>query len=96
MPLNFGKNSGSGSIAVGSPEIFVIEPVSRFASKAAVIRAGSSWEIAVASHACSGQLLKASTIAAVRNVLPDPTRNVVSSDAAERPRSSIAEIKWPD
>jgi hypothetical protein len=74
----------------------VIEPFSRFVSTTAVIRAGSSWEIAVASHACSGKLLKGSTIAAVRNVLPDQTQNLASSDAAERARSFIAAIKWPD
>jgi hypothetical protein len=95
MPLNFWTNSGSGSIDLRSSEIFVIESVPRFVSKTAVIRAGSSWEIAVPAHACSGKLLKASTIAAIINVLPDRTRNLVSTDAAERPRLSIAEIKWP-
>jgi hypothetical protein len=83
-------------MAFGSSGIFVIEPVSRLVSKTAVIRAGSSWEIAVASHACNGELLKASTIAAVRNVFPDQARNLASSEAAERARWSIADIKWPD
>jgi hypothetical protein len=91
MPLNIWKNSGSGSIEFGSSGIFVIEAVSRFVSKTAVIRAGSSWEMAVASHACSGKVLKASTIAAFQQfaVKPEIGSLVTQSSAHGRPSQKL-------